>query len=199
MDKTSGMMLRRDVAVVLGFMVFLWVTMGFLMYSILTALGPSRAKNVIIAIGITVLLLATLSLTALILHLRRHCDTIYVEELRHAHPEAEALAETIPAERPPARESSAPHVSSPFVKVFDILFIMVLCFVTLLATMLLRGKTVNNADIYIIGIPSVLLTVVGFTVYFLYILRHSQRELKSMIAEMYREEGDGVPVTGDRE
>jgi len=188
MDKTTRDKLRRDVLIVLGFVLFLWVTMCFLMFSVLTAVGPSRAKTTIIVIGVAVLLFATLSLVALIVHLRRHRDEMYAEELRHAQTALEPVAEEAVSQAMPPQPAQASH--SPFVKVFDIVFIMVLCFVTLLATMLLRGQTVNDKAIYAVGIPSALLTVVGFTVYFIYILRHSHRELKNMIDEMYSEEGD---------
>jgi|GEM_PF-876736 len=191
MDKITRKMMRRDVWVVLGFGVFLWVTMSFLLYAIFTAVGASHTRTALLAIGLATLLFATLSLVALLLHLRRHRLEIYAEELRHAHPEPEAAAEdAATAELPRERERSQPHASNSFIKVFDIVFIMVLCFATLLATMLLRGKTENNADIYSIKLPIVALTVVGFTLYFLYLLRHSHKELKLMVEEMYRGEDD---------
>jgi len=192
MDKITRKMMRRDVWVVLGFGVFLWVTMSFLLYAIFSAVNPSYTRALLIVIGVATLLFATLSLVALILHLRRHRREIYAEELRHAHPELETAAEdAAPAELPREQEHSTPHASNAFVKVFDIVFIMILCFATLLATMLLRGKTENDAGIYSVKLPIVALTVVGFTLYFLYLLRHSHKELKLMVEEMYREEGDG--------
>jgi hypothetical protein len=183
------MMLRRDVLIVLGFAVFLWITMCFIMLAILHAVGASNAKNILIAIGVITLFFATASLGALILHLRKHSTEMYAEELRHAHPDAETLTDdAIPAELTQTQEHPSTALHGPLVKVFDILFIMVLCFITLLATMLLRGHTVNNKDIYTVGVWSAPATVVGFTLYFLYILRHSQRELKLMVEELYREE-----------
>jgi len=189
MEKTIAKMLRRDVLVVVGFGVFLWVTMAFLAYAILIAVGPSDTRTVLIAIGAATLLFATLSLVALILHLRKQRHEIYTEELRHAHPEPETASEDdAPVELSQEQAPGAPHTSNAFVKVFDIVFIMLLCFGTLLATMLLRGKTVNNAHIYDVKLPIVILTVVGFTLYFLYLLRHSHKELKLMVEEMYRED-----------
>ena len=77
-------MFIRDALVVLGFLVFLWVTMCFMIFAICIAVGSSPAKNVIIAVGVLALLFATLSLVALICHLYKHKQTIYAEEMLHA-------------------------------------------------------------------------------------------------------------------
>lgn len=173
--------------------------MAFLAYAILIAVGASNTKNILIGIGVVTLLFATLSLVTLILHLRKQRREIYTEELRHAHPELETASEDdAPVEPPREQAHSAPHTSNAFVKIFDIVFIMLLCFATLLATMLLRGKTVNNAHIYDVKLPIVILTVVGFTLYFLYLLRHSHKELKLMVEEMYREEEAPVEAIADK-
>lgn len=186
MDKTTKRMLLRDVLIVLGFGVFLWITMCFIMLAILHAVGASHTKNILIAIGIITLIFATLSLVALILHLRKHSTEMYAEELGSAAVDVEQHAgDTVPVELPLEQPTQASH--GTFVKVFDILFIMVLCFATLFATMLLRGKT-SEKDLYILEIRSALATLGGFTLYFLYILRHSHKELKLMVEEMYREE-----------
>jgi hypothetical protein len=187
MANAAKRMLVRDVAVVLGFVAFVWVTMIFIMLSILASVGPSHNRNIIIAIGVVTLGFATLALLALILHLRNRPE-VYEEELRIPAEGTENVEHDLPAEATP--QQAAPHhaPTSVSVKVFDVMFIMALCFATLLATMLVRGKTVNDADIYRIGVPSALVTVVGFTVYFIYILINSHRELKDMVNEMYTDD-----------
>jgi len=184
MEKLIRQMLARDVAVVLGFVAFMLATMGFLFYAIVVAVADATHRNVILAVGSVTLLFAGASLLVLIVHLRKHRDAIYAEELRHAH----GQADDTPAEHVEAAledtPTSAQH-GGAFMKVFDIVFIMVLCFVTLLATMILRGKTVNGADIYRIEWISLAVTVVGFVLYFLYILHHSHNELKVMVDELY--------------
>ena len=77
-----------------------------------------------------------------------------------------------------------------FVQWFDTLFIMALCFVTLLVTMLLRGKVLvgNGAASvldYSVGIGSCMLVLVTFAVYVCYMLRHSERELRDMVNHVY--------------
>jgi len=186
MEKYIRKLLAVDVSVLVGFVVFVWVTMCFLGYSILTAIGASQTKNIIIAIGVITLFFATLSLLLLIVHLRRNRQEIYTEEFRHAQPQHEDIpAETVIEATPLAEAKPAHSSGSIFVKIFDILFIMVLCFVTLLAAMLLRGKTENGAGIYTVGMISLLVTVVGFIVYFLFLLIHSDKELKIMVDELY--------------
>lgn len=205
MERAVNKMFIRDVAIVVGFVVFVWVIMCFIMSSVIGAGGPSHIRTILVTAGVAVLLLATLSLSALIGHLRRKRDEIYTEEIMQARANAAGACLDTLAEEAEQVELSAgePHKtsSSAFVKVFDIVFIMALCFATLLATMLLRGKTVNGADIYSVGTVSVLVTVVGVTSYFIYIVRNSNRELKAMICELYAEEeptGDQLPATEGR-
>lgn len=189
MENTIKKMLKRDISVVLGFLVFLWVTMCFIMLSILTAVGSSQAKNTIIAIGVVSLLLATVSLVMLVLHLRKNREEIYAEEIRNSKVDSEEFSpDAFVEETVHAEVATKKHSCSSFVKIFDIMFIMVLCFVTLLAAMLLRGKTVSGASIYSFGITSALVTLVGFTVYFVNVLKNSNKELKLMIDELYSEE-----------
>ena len=77
-----------------------------------------------------------------------------------------------------------------FVQWFDALFMMVLCFVTLLATMLLRGKVLvgegatSGLD-YSFGYTSCILVLLLFGVYIVYMLVHSERELKDMVNHVY--------------
>lgn len=186
MEQFVRRMFARDISVVVGFMVFLWVTMGYLVYSILTTVSDPQTRAVITAIGIVTLLFATLCLLALMAHLRRHRDAMYAEELRHSgHEEPELEAEQLADVNPVAADVPPGAPAGLLVKIFDISFVIILCFVTLLATMLLRGKTANGAGIYTVGVVSGLITVVGFSLYFIYTLVYSQKELKLMVNEMY--------------
>lgn len=79
---------------------------------------------------------------------------------------------------------------SGVVLVLDVLFIMILCFVTLFSTMLMRGSVIvgsESADAmkYSFGAISFLVTFAGLGVYLYYILPHSKKELKGMINELY--------------
>jgi len=179
-------MLARDVTIIIGFALFLWVTMCFIMLRILEAVGYSHTRSIIIGIGVVTLFFASLSLAVLIAHLRKNRQEVYTEEILHSSPVLDEAEESLPGEQDPPVSVHAPKAESGvFVKVFDIMFVMALCFVTLLATMLMRGKTVNNADIYAVEIVSALVTVIGFTVYFVSVLASSDKELKLMVDELY--------------
>lgn len=88
-----------------------------------------------------------------------------------------------------------------FLQWFDTLFIMALCFVTLLTTMLLRGKvlvgdgTASGLD-YSFGFASCILVVVLFVVYMVYMLVHSERELQDMVNHVYGPKPDTEPPKG---
>jgi hypothetical protein len=80
--------------------------------------------------------------------------------------------------------------STFLVEVFDILFIMILCFVTLLATMLMRGKVIVGSGsggglTYDFGLASFAFTSIFLAIYLFYIIRHSEAELKSFYAGHY--------------
>lgn len=78
--------------------------------------------------------------------------------------------------------------------VFDTLFIMMLCFATLLTTMLVQGGVIVGGEgglSYIVKWPSFILTMSGVILYTVYILKESDKELKKMIAFLYKAEGEG--------
>ncbi len=75
-----------------------------------------------------------------------------------------------------------------FKTVFDIMFIMLLCFATLLVTMLLQGGLLVGGDgiDYSFGLMSFFATFGALTLYFFFILRSSKKELKVMIDRIYK-------------
>jgi Na+/H+ antiporter NhaC len=91
--------------------------------------------------------------------------------------------------------------SSLLVQWFDVVFIMALCFVTLLATMLVRGKvlvgsgTSNGLD-YSFSLITFAVVVAIFVAYIWYLLSHSDRELKEMVKHVY-DEHEGDEESGD--
>lgn len=80
-----------------------------------------------------------------------------------------------------------------FITAFDVVFIMILCFATLLSTMLMRGSVIAGAEAsaglkYSFGASSFLLTIASLGAYLFYILPHSNKELKIMVEELYQDE-----------
>ncbi|ATW28551.1 hypothetical protein DCMF_23425 [Candidatus Formimonas warabiya] len=75
--------------------------------------------------------------------------------------------------------------------VFDVLFIMILCFATLLTTMLMQGGVLVGGSAsgmrYHFSIASFLMVVAGLIIYLFYIIPHSDKELREMIKHLYGE------------
>lgn len=71
-------------------------------------------------------------------------------------------------------------------EIFDSMFIMILCFATLLSAMLLQNKDVKMS--YIINFKTLLITFIGLAVYMAFMLNQSQKGLKSMIEHIYKNE-----------
>lgn len=77
-----------------------------------------------------------------------------------------------------------------FQEVFDVVFIMLLCFTTLLTTMLTRGKVIVGSGsagglAYTFGISSFVITMGFFVLCIAYIVKKSDKELRQMIAGAY--------------
>ena len=79
-----------------------------------------------------------------------------------------------------------------WMEVFDVFFIMVLCFVVLLVTMLVQKHSgVASIEGYIINPLTLGLVVVFFIFYFVFVLSRSNRELKELLAiELEKEKKD---------
>lgn len=76
----------------------------------------------------------------------------------------------------------------------DVLFIMVLCFGTLLTTMLMRGKVLVGSGggggmDFTFNIPAFLGTLSGLLLYMSYLLTQSDRELRAVCKSTYGCEG----------
>lgn len=74
--------------------------------------------------------------------------------------------------------------------VFDTLFIMMLCFATLLTTMVLQGGVIVGGQgglSYDIKWTSLIITMGGVALYIVYILKESNKELRKMISFIYKD------------
>jgi hypothetical protein len=71
-----------------------------------------------------------------------------------------------------------------WIELMDSMFIMVLCFVTLLTAMLMSGKS-GGALNYGIDFKTLGTVIVSLAIYLVYILYQSDRELKVMIRNLY--------------
>lgn len=81
------------------------------------------------------------------------------------------------------------------IKTFDVMFVMTLCFLTLLTTMILRGSVIVGSNssskmTYSFNIIYFLVTFVGLILYLFYIIPRSDKELRGMINELYSNDSD---------
>lgn len=67
---------------------------------------------------------------------------------------------------------------------FDILFVMILCFATLLSAMLIKGNSPPKIE-YILKPVTFIITIGAIGIYIWYVLRESEKELKNMIEKIY--------------
>lgn len=74
-----------------------------------------------------------------------------------------------------------------WVELADSMFIMVLCFATLLTAMLMSGNTSGELS-YAINVKTLGIVIASLVVYLVYILYQSDKELKSMIQSLYCDE-----------
>jgi uncharacterized BrkB/YihY/UPF0761 family membrane protein len=92
---------------------------------------------------------------------------------------------------------------SLFVKIFDIFFIMILCFLTLLTTMIIKGAgifgNVVGGNIYSIEIITFSVTVICFFAYLFFIIPNSNKELRKMIHSLYDNEDKTEKVDNEKE
>lgn len=80
--------------------------------------------------------------------------------------------------------------NSVWMEAFDVMFIMLLCFITLLTTMLMRGKVLVGSGStggidYSFNLPVFLMIVLVLGTYLFYVLSRSDKELKAMISHLY--------------
>lgn len=80
-----------------------------------------------------------------------------------------------------------PHKKpKPWVQWFDILFVMVLCFLTLFATIIWRGEVIAGSGLdYTFSFWAFGAMAVGLVLYLLYTVIFSDRELKDMVNHVY--------------
>ena len=89
-------------------------------------------------------------------------------------------------------EKGKKQENSLWMEVFDVMFIMLLCFVILLTTMLMRGKVLVGAGTtggidYSFNLPIFMMIVVALGTYMFYVVSRSEKELKAMIKYRYDE------------
>lgn len=94
------------------------------------------------------------------------------------------------------------HRNSLGMEVFDVMFVMVLCFLVLLTTMLMRGKVLigsgDSAGIdYTFSLPIFAMVALVLGGYLIYVISNSNKELKVMIKYVYGDTKNGDIKNGE--
>lgn len=82
--------------------------------------------------------------------------------------------------------------NSLFMEVFDVMFIMLLCFFILLTTMLMRGKVLVGSGStggidYSFNFHTFMIIIAALGAYMFYVISRSDNELRAMIKQRYDE------------
>lgn len=175
MESKISKMLRIDTLVIWFWVIFMWAVL-ISVYLIVVSLTDINAMKVIaFIIAGLVGLFNTISLLALRRHLNRNKVQLYSEDIQNKE------------------KILAGGSSWDLVKVFDVLFILVLCYVTLLIPILLQGTVLVGAGEaslnYTVNPFTALLSILAFAAYMWYMLRNSNKELQGLINNVYGEKG----------
>lgn len=85
------------------------------------------------------------------------------------------------------------------IEVFDVLFIMILCFATLLTAMVMQGAVSESSsgrmDYTVHGI-SFVITISALVIYVVYMINKSHKQLKEVINAVYSNEMNCIETKG---
>lgn len=148
----------------------LWLVLAFVYFAV-TQVAHDYSKPLTFVIGIALGIFATIALLACRLHLTHNKRHLYLTDIMHQ------------------RESAG------FMKFFDIVFILILCYISLLLPILLRGTVLVGSGQasgmhYTLNPPllaAVLITTIGYLVY---MLRNSDKEMRKVYNIVYGPKGE---------
>jgi hypothetical protein len=164
----------------------MWAVMLFVFGGVVNSIPDLRTKCIVGGSGIALVAFSTSAMIAVYIHLKKNGNALYNEEVNGCADETQSSQSDRMLHKNERRTTK-----NAIVEVFDVVFIMVLCFGTLLTSMLLQGKVIigsgetGNFD-YNFSIPLFLLTLATFFAFLLYVLPRSNTELRSMIDRMYK-------------
>lgn len=170
-------MCRNDRSIVSFWIIFMWIILVAVYLQVSTLADSSSSRMIALVAGILVGLFNTAALLAVSGHLKGKKHQLYSEDIFHL-------------EKMQAQSGK----SWDFVKLFDVLFILILCYISLLTPMLLRGKVLvggggGGGMEYTFTWVSLLLCVGAAVIFGYFLIAHSEKELKSLINNVYGKKG----------
>jgi|GEM_PF-3899572 len=158
-------------------MIMFWIALMWVIlvavYMQVSAVAEPAVKMVALAAGVLVGAFSTAALLAVNGHLKRKKDQLYGEDLYHLE-----------------KMQQARTTKWNLTTLFDVFFILILCYICLLIPILLRGKVlVGGGDgggmLYTFTWGSLALCLAAAGVFGYFVLSHSEKELKVLIDNVY--------------
>lgn len=81
MEEKIGKMFRRDCALIIGFMVFLWVVLAYVLKIVSGLTDDPAVKTVAMGAGIIAGIAATSGMVAVISHLKNNKKELYTQDI----------------------------------------------------------------------------------------------------------------------
>jgi len=171
-------MSRNDRGVIVFWIIFMWIILAAV-YMQVSALAENPTVRIIsLVAGSLVGLLNTAALIAVLGHLKHKKNQLYSEDIFHLE-----------------KMQGAGAKKWDFWKVFDVLFILMLCYLSLLMPILMRGKVLvggggGGGMQYTFTWSSLILCLLAAGVFGYFLLTHSEKELKVLIDKVYGKKGE---------
>ncbi|WP_326974529.1 hypothetical protein [Caproicibacter sp. BJN0012] len=163
----------HDCVAVLFSTLILWLVLTFVMVKACFLLSGNAGKIAVLAVGLAVCAFATGASIAVVCHLKKNRSDLYKEE-------------------PPCNDDEEFHdVDAPakehntMFEIFDSLFLMLLCFLTLFLAMRLGVNTEGILN-YSVNRRTLIITCLGLISVLTLIITKSDKSLKKIIKEVYK-------------
>lgn len=171
-------MCRNDRGVITFWIFFMWIILAAVYMQVSTLTGSSTVRIVALIAGGLVGLFNTAALLAVSGHLKHRKNHLYAEDIFHLEKMQEVGAK-----------------KWDFWKIFDVLFILILCYLSLLTPILMRGKVLvggggGGGMQYTFTWSSLTLVLLAAGIFGYFLLTHSEKELKTLINNVYGKKGE---------
>lgn len=162
---------RQDTLALKAWIVVLWLVLAFVYLTVIQVV-PDYSKTIALVIGVVLGVFSTAALLACNDHLTRNKTHLYLTDIMH-QVGFKVFGKNL-----------------DFMKLFDILFILVLCYLSLLLPILLRGTVLvgsgeaSGMD-YTLNPLLLGLVIVSGVSYIVYLVYNSDKELREVINTVY--------------
>lgn len=163
--KKMNSMHRQDTWGVLAWIVALWIVLAYVFFTVMEV-AQDYSMYIIMVFGIVLGIFSTTALLACNIHLTKNKKALYSTDIMHQ------------------RESTG------YMKFFDIIFVLLLCYISLLIPILLRGTVLVGSgsasgmdySLNPLLLAAVLITTIGYLVF---MLIKSDKEMRKVYNLVY--------------